>query len=109
MTGSGVRKSTTDMIAPARKARRDRNVERLPRQRRATKWAHRPQSATQLQHSNRKSKVQLRGLFAGFVARILSAHVAARFDETSCFSRRESSNIFENTSRCEILQWLASE
>jgi hypothetical protein len=62
MTGSVESDSTTDMIAPAAEAGRDRNVERLPRQQGTAEGAARPQASPQLQHSDRKSKIHFGGL-----------------------------------------------
>jgi hypothetical protein len=55
-----VKKSTTDVLAPAAQARRDGNVERLPSQRQAARRASRPQAATQLQHPDRESEIHFR-------------------------------------------------
>jgi hypothetical protein len=59
MTGSVVRKSTTDVIAPATQARRDRNVKHLPRHRRTAERASRPNPATQLQHSDGQKEIHV--------------------------------------------------
>jgi hypothetical protein len=53
-------KSTTDVFAPAAQAGRDRNVQHFPRQHRTARRARRPQPATQLQHSDRQSKIHFR-------------------------------------------------
>jgi hypothetical protein len=60
-----VRKSTTNVVAPAAQAWRNRNVQRFPGQRGTPKWARRPQPATQLQHSDRKSKIHVVSLCGG--------------------------------------------
>ena len=58
-TRSVVSDSTTDALAPTHEARRDRDVEHFPIQRRAAGRARRPQPATQLQHSNGEGEIHV--------------------------------------------------
>ncbi len=113
MTGSVESDSTADMVAPAGEARRDRNVERFPGQQRTPAGPARPQAAPELQHSNRESEIHFR-LPLLFRPRRTRHN---RLDETAgiitchviVLNRRVGLDNFENTSRWQILQWLASE
>ena len=59
VTGSVERDSTTDALAPAHEAGRDRYVERRPVQHRTAQRARRPQPAAQLQHSNGEGEIHV--------------------------------------------------
>ena len=112
MTGSVESDSTADVVAPAGEARCDRNVERFPGQQRTPTRPARPQASPELQHSNRESEIHFR---LPSVLRLGGRH--NRLDETAgvvpchviVLNRRISLDNFENTSRWQILQWLASE
>ena len=113
MTGSVESDSTANVVAPAGEAGRDRNVERFPGQQRTPTWPARPQASPELQHSNRESEIHFRlplmiGPLGPFTialdepAGVLTCHVIV-------LNRRVTPDNFENTSRWQILQWLASE
>ena len=112
MTGSVGSDSTADVVAPAGEARRNRNVERFPGQQRTPIGPARPQASPELQHSDRESEIHFRCLCRSGLA---AWHT--RLSETAGFvsrhvivpNRRDGLDNFENTSRWEILQWLASE
>ena len=112
MTGSVESDSTADVVAPAGEAGRDGNVERFPGQQRTPTGPARPQASPELQHSNRESEIHFR---LPFSSGLVGLH--NRLDETAgvitchviLLNRRISLDNFENTSRWQILQWLASE
>ena len=113
MTGSVESDSTADVVAPAGEARRDGNVERFPGQQRTPTWPARTQASPELQHSDRESEIHFRlplmfrprepdTIALDEPAGVLTCHVIV-------LNRRVSLDNFENTSRWQILQWLASE
>jgi hypothetical protein len=105
MTGSVARKSTADMVAPAREEWRYRNVQHFPRQRWAPKRAGRPQAAPQLHHSDAESKIH----FDRFHPQAAGSPAASYLAHASSNNRRIRLDNFENTSRWQILQCLTSE
>ena len=113
MTDSVESDSTADVVAPAGKTGRDGNVERFPGQQRTPTWPARPQASPELQHSDRESEIHFRlplmfrpqWAWHGRLnesAGVITCHVIV-------LNRRVTPDNFENTSRWQILQWLASE
>lgn len=98
-----VRKSTTNMVAPAAQARGNRDVKRLPSERRTPKRANRPEPAPQLQHADGESKVHLACCHFRRPSR------RRNLKNSSSYQSVGEANNFENTSRCKILQCPASE
>src|SRR5262245_50106818 len=112
MTGSVEGDSTADMVAPAGETGRDGNVERFPSQQRSPTWPARPQASPELQHSDRESEIHFRCLCrSGLAAWHIRLNGTAGFFSRQVIvsNRRVGLDNFENTSRWQILQWLASE
>jgi hypothetical protein len=112
MTGSVESDSTADVVAPTAEAGRDGNVERFPGQQRTPTWPARPQASPELQHSDRESEIHFRCLCrSGLAAWHNRLNEKAGFFSRHVIvpNRRDGLNNFENTSRWQILQWLASE